>query len=253
MNLTTSRHIEALKEKLVGKNLLIGIVGHKHNGRQLGYGNNARYIQFFRNFGNVVILDALCDTTLPLDLLVLPGGADVNPDVYGHKPHITTGSPDLEYEYFMKYTLPKYMKRASDKKVAIYGICAGFQHLIANTGGSLVQDIDQVQSSGSRGELVDKLDLNLDVIDRIMTNTSKYKIKDENFNKTNSIHHQGAYKNNINEDVFEIVATNKDYKNVEFIVCKHGMIAAEQSHPEERRNPQLTLMLLEYIINNLKK
>jgi len=47
---------------------------------------------------------------------------------------------------------------------------------------------------------------------------------------------------------FIIVATNKSYDNIEFIIHKELPIAAEQSHPEERVQPLLTHSLLDNLI-----
>lgn len=246
-----------LKDKLEANKPLIGILGHKHKGySQRGYGQNAAYIHFFRKFGNVIILDALCNVVIPVDLLVLPGGADVNPLNYGQMPDMTTQAPDLEYEYFYKEVFPKYMKkRVSKNLTAVYGICAGFQHLVVKFGGTLAQDIYQDQSDESRGELVDNLELNHNAIDNLGMHNIYKKFKDlgmkVDMNMTNSIHHQGAFESNINLEEFEIIATNKVYNNVEFIKHTSLPIAAEQSHPEERYNPLLTLVLLHKILEQV--
>lgn len=237
----------------MSKKPLIGLLGHKHSGTgQLGYGQNAAYVGYFRRFGDVIILDAQCETTLPLDLLVLPGGRDVNPANYGQAPWLQTQAPDLEYEYFMKNKLADYIERVDEGVMGVYGICAGFQHLISYFGGELTQDIDQEQSKTyERGELVDKLEFDLNGINKhelIKSAFDEY-IKDSNFNMTNSIHHQGTYPHQINIDFFDILANNKDFGNVEFILSKCGLIGAEQSHPEERLNP----ILSDTIINNILK
>lgn len=237
----------------MSKKPLIGLLGHKHSGTgQLGYGQNAAYVGYFRRFGDVIILDAQCETTLPLDLLVLPGGRDVNPANYGQAPWLQTQAPDLEYEYFMKNKLADYIERVDEGVMGIYGICAGFQHLVSYFGGELTQDIYQEQSKTyERGELVDELEFDRGTL-------SKYEFLDEsfkrirhtekNFHMTNSIHHQGTYKDQVSE-FFNVIATNRHYGNVEFVISDDGLVAAEQSHPEERLNP----ILSNTIINNILK
>lgn len=226
---------------------LIGLLGHKHKGHGAdGYGQNEAYVEYFRKFGDVIILDAQCEAVLPLDLLVLPGGRDVNPMNYGQKPGMTTQAPDLEYEWFMSNMLHKYLERTENNETAIYGICAGFQHIVSYFGGELVQEMAQDQSTTYRGELVDRLAFNksIDWLSKLENNYSKNK----NFMMTNSIHHQGAEPNGI-VDEFDILATNTKFDNVEFIMHQKFPIAAEQSHPEERVHP----ILSNYIINTLIK
>ena len=90
-------------------NKLIGLLGHKHSGAYRdAYGQNEAYVEYFRKFGDVIIIDAQCERVIDCDLLVLPGGRDVNPLLYGQKPGMTTQSPDLEYEWFFSEMFPKY-------------------------------------------------------------------------------------------------------------------------------------------------
>lgn len=217
---------------------LIGILGHHHAGRnQPGYGQNVEYIRYFRQFGEVIIIDAQCEIVLPLDLLVLPGGRDVNPMNYGQKPGIYTQSPDLEYEWFMCNMFPKYVERVQEEKMGVYGICAGFQNLVSYFGGTISQHIDQTQSGAERGKLVDNLEFNKD-IPLVKSLTEHHKFR-KDFTMTNSVHHQGCFPSDL-PDCIDILATNKMYNNVEFIQHNTLNIMAEQSHPEERVNPLFT-------------
>lgn len=232
---------------------LIGILGHKHAGEyQDGYGQNLKYIGYFRKFGDVIILDAQNERVMDIDLLVLPGGRDVNPENYGAKPHIETQAPDLEYEWFMKNMLDKYLKKVDEGTLGVYGICAGFQHLTAHFGGTLSQDIAQDQSDFDRGELVDKLTFNKSVIESVIDKDMfrRYSML-RDFNMTNSIHHQGTFTSLLPKDQFEVIATNARFANVEFMIHKNRLIAAEQSHPEERANPLLSDILINSILNKV--
>lgn len=235
-------------------NYLIGILGHKHSGNyNNGYGQNAAYVEFFRQYGDVIIIDAQCEQLIPVDLLVLPGGRDVNPERYGQKPLLGTQAPDLEYEWFFKHMFDKYIERSENNQTAIYGICAGFQNLIVEFGGTLAQSALQKQSIDSRGELVDFLEFNIPIINKYQKLKESYNNNKNliDFKKTNSIHHQAAYEEDITSD-FEIIATNKNYENVEFIIHSELPIAAEQSHPEERVNPLLTNAIIKTILNKIQ-
>lgn len=242
--------------------MTIGILAHKHTGRhQDGYGQNEAYIEYFRRFGNVIMVDAQADVAFPfIDLLVLPGGADVNPMRYGEKPHRMTQKPDLEYEWFFENTFHQYVEMASRGELAIYGICAGFQNLNVYFGGKVNQDIVQTQSTKYRGELVDFLKLdkrNLATIfpDNLMEDQKVkdwiYATQERDMLMTNSIHHQGVYNKKYSQyyphtqsDQMLTLAYNKDFGNVEYMAHKELPIACEQSHPEERDNPEFTNMLI---------
>lgn len=232
------------------KKLLVGILGHKHSGRHNdGYGQNEAYVELFRKYGDVIIIDSQCETVIPVDLLVLPGGRDVNPMRYNQKPHMETQPPDLEYEWFFKNMFNFYLTRAKKFETAIYGICAGFQNLIVEFGGTLQQSFSQKQSIKFRGELVDRLELNEEYLleSPMMNKNFKDNKRKDNYNETNSIHHQSALTSDVTTD-FVILAKNKTYNNVEFIIHKDLPIAGEQSHPEERINPLFTHDLLDNLI-----
>lgn len=234
---------------------LIGLLGHKHSGEfNPGYGQNRAYVEFFRQFGDVIIIDAQAERTFDLDLLVLPGGRDVNPLRYNQRPHVTTQSPDLEYEWFFASKFKDYLKKAENNEMAIYGICAGFQNLVVEFGGTISQDIAQKQSFEFRGELVDFLDFNTNNINKkggILASTHSKNKHEVDYKKTNSIHHQGVFVDDLNEEEFDVIASNRVYDNVEFIYHKTLPIAAEQSHPEERINPLLTFGIIDHLFEQI--
>ncbi len=69
------------------------------------------------------------------DVVVFPGGADVNPELYGAKRHFTTHiHTDLDDEELAEY------RKAIDLGKPIVGICRGAQLMCAMAGGQLVQD-----------------------------------------------------------------------------------------------------------------
>jgi putative glutamine amidotransferase len=77
--------------------------------------------------------------------VVLPGGNDVNPALYGEPPHPTyepveDGRDEFELDL---------VRRALEADLPVFAICRGIQVLNVARGGSLVQDIpDQVPSAG---------------------------------------------------------------------------------------------------------
>ena len=82
------------------------------------------YIKFIENFGAArLIMPWEKDTFNPneYDLIVLPGGPDVNPARYGQLPGAYTGNSCIYREAFDEHFLPKII----DAKRPIVGICRG--------------------------------------------------------------------------------------------------------------------------------
>ena len=72
-----------------------------------------------------------------MDGLLLSGGADLDPALYGEDPHPTTvveeGRDALELAAW---------RAARERNVPVLGICRGFQAINVFSGGSLLQDLD---------------------------------------------------------------------------------------------------------------
>lgn len=97
---------------------IIGIVGHSTG--ENTFGTRKSYMEYFSQFGNVVILSP-SDKVVDLDLLVLPGGEDVDSSRYGQKPSFFNTAPNGYFEYFDKVMLPQYI----EKNTPIFAICRG--------------------------------------------------------------------------------------------------------------------------------
>lgn len=195
----------------------IGIVTSKHDNV---HGITLPYFEFFSMFGDVVLINPLSDNVnTTLDLLVLPGGADVYPMRYNEKPSRYCGKPNLDLEYFDVNILPRYI---NETNIPILGICRGAQSLHVEFGGKLVQHINQ-ETSSNRIELVDTLAVNNQ---SVFTKTFKL----PNTFKVNSIHHQGWYNS---PKGFQTVAVNKKFENIEIMHHPNRNILAVQYHPEE--------------------
>lgn len=87
---------------------------------------------------------SLCTNWLPTtaafeiktaDIVVFPGGSDINPDLYGARKHPATSyMPELDEEQLEDY------REAVKHKKRMVGICRGGQLLCAMAGGQLVQN-----------------------------------------------------------------------------------------------------------------
>ncbi len=80
-----------------------------------------------------------------LDGLVLTGGSDVDPSIYGEEPHPQLGPVFRERDDF-EIALSREAYR---RDLPILAICRGHQVLNVATGGTLIQDLPSQQSGGS--------------------------------------------------------------------------------------------------------
>jgi len=91
--------------------------------------------------GDVRILnydtDAPADVVGQVDGILLPGGDDVLPSIYGAEPHPTFDPAEPGRD---TYEL-ELARRAADADVPLFAICRGIQVLNVARGGTLVQDI----------------------------------------------------------------------------------------------------------------
>jgi len=105
---------------------------------------NFAYVEAVADSGGVpVVLPAIDDDSIieryvrELDGLVLVGGADIPPAVYGQEPHETVKvMPNRRYN-----SDSKLIARWLDSGKPILGVCLGMQFTNVVAGGSLIQDI----------------------------------------------------------------------------------------------------------------
>lgn len=222
---------------------IIGIPGWKTG--ENSFGCTIPYLDFGNEYGSVRILD-IDDFDAGLDLLILPGGPDVDPSRYGTKPHYLTSRPDPMKEYFDLFTLPKYIEAG----IPVFGICRGMQSLAVHFGAILIQDMDhETNESDKRGSKVHEL--------RMEDNPSASVIAKSigKIHRVNSMHHQCVSGIGFPFDELDIIAGRpQDPKRhyppcIEAIKHKTLPIFGVQYHPEELDNDNLS----EYIMNNLLK
>jgi putative glutamine amidotransferase len=115
------------------------------------YGNNRAYVHAVENAGGVPVLIPILDdltglqALLPrLDGLLLSGGFDIQPQLYGEEPHPLLGEvvPELDA---LELALAHW---AIEEDVPTLGICRGLQMINIALGGTLYQDLgDQYPNS----------------------------------------------------------------------------------------------------------
>ncbi|HOY67547.1 MAG TPA: gamma-glutamyl-gamma-aminobutyrate hydrolase family protein [Candidatus Ozemobacteraceae bacterium] len=111
------------------------------------------YREAVASWGAVVVPVALKDPAsvsaavlTSLDGLLIPGGDDVDPMLYGERPH-----PKLEtvHRAFDEFELAA-LKSVTDRGIPVLGICRGHQLMNVFRGGTLWQDIPSMNASDSR-------------------------------------------------------------------------------------------------------
>lgn len=195
----------------------IGVVCSKNSDGGLGI--PSAYAQYFANWGLLIPINALDTSVYDVDLLVLTGGSDVNPERYNKDLSFFTQNSNVQLEYFDTKILPQYI----DSNIPIFGICRGFQTLNVHFGGSLKQHIWN-ETSVKRDDLVHDV-IATDYLRQLKYyNVSKFKV--------NSLHHQGFNVEHCGEMVKPLLL-HKDRENVEAFGISGKPIAAVQWHPEE--------------------
>lgn len=102
------------------------------------------YIEALESAGAAVVVippsydeegvDAVVDR---LDGVVIAGGADVDPEHYGHDAHETTDRPRVDRDR----TELRLYRAARDRGLPVLGICRGMQVMAVAAGGHLEQDL----------------------------------------------------------------------------------------------------------------
>jgi gamma-glutamyl-gamma-aminobutyrate hydrolase PuuD len=95
---------------------IIGIFGWKTGDNS--YGSAVSYMQYANHFGIVRVLTPDEPIDPRIDLIIIPGGADINPVRYGEIPNLWTSKADPVKEYFDTVILPQYIKLG----IPVFGI-----------------------------------------------------------------------------------------------------------------------------------
>lgn len=218
----------------------IGIYASSMGDNAFGVGKS--YLDFISNFGSPKILTPDELYRDDIDLLLLPGGMDINPTSYGAIPSYFTGNTDVFKQHVYDSCLAKYINNG--KKV--FGICLGFQQLAAYFGSTLTQHMGGHQSEKSEAH---------DVVVEFSDHTDIFYSKGKNKFKVNSRHHQGLLRTDLGESLKSLLYIENeanpkdiDYDVIEGFIHNDLGIAGVQSHPEEFYSHYI-YSLFDYILN----
>jgi putative glutamine amidotransferase len=156
---------------------------------------NASYVQCVIDAGGwpVLIPPTATDAMLraayeDLDGLLLAGGVDVDPALYGETPHARLGRIDARRDY-VEVELSRWSLAGG---LPLFGICRGIQALNVAAGGSLYQDIaDQVPGALSHPNGTLPRDALTHTV-RVTPGSRLYGILGEAEVGVNSLHHQAV-------------------------------------------------------------
>lgn len=237
---------------------IIGISGGimiDEGGKTPGYERaviNDDYIQSVVLSGGVpLMLPIVYDETLVrrqvevIDALILSGGIDVNPILYGEEPRERLGTISPKRDKF-DMTL---IKVALELNKPILGICRGHQILNVANGGSLYQDLSYIEGCYIKHSQGSAPTIATHTVD-ITPGTKLYHIIGDKV-ITNSFHHLAV------KEVapgFRIVALAKDGV-VEAIEKEgNGFVLGIQWHPERNASEDpMMLKIFEALVNEAKK
>lgn len=182
------------------------------------FGVTIGYINFVRDWlgcDDLRILSGDSPVYTDLDLLLLTGGADVNPSRYGEMPSFYTDKPDLIKEYFDVHVLPRYI----EDRVPVFGICRGIQSLATVFGGKLHQNMYHETNKAE--------DPYCSVHNIFVIAEPSKKIK------VNSRHHQSVVRPDV-DSIIKVLATHSSIRtHIEAIMIQGYPISACQWHPED--------------------
>lgn len=210
----------------------IGIVGWKTG--ENSFGVTIPYIDWLSNFGIVHVLSPQKGIVEDLDLLVLPGGADIAPQSFGEVPGFHTSNTDVMKQYFFDNNLDQYLTN----NTPIFGICLGFQQLCVKFGGKLDQHYPFNYSSKGRHDRVDTLAFEQSMFDIVVKSSipTKYEV--------NSLHHQGCFSL---PNPFNVLAREKVDGNIEIARFAENVYGV-QYHPEEI-NDGISEVIIRQLLN----
>lgn len=217
----------------------IAIVGWKTGDNSFGI--TVPYANYFSQFGEITIIGPTEIEARDVDLLVLPGGPDVDPARYlGERPlSLYMGKQCPFRERFDNILLPKYMA----KNIPIFGICRGHQSFAVEKGSQLKQHMNHESNSDyDRTKLVHDVIVNLKTLKHDFGFKDVYSKLITNSMKVNSIHHQVVF----NKPQESVVLAEHD-TDIEALGYLNYPAFTVQWHPEEIHDELSEMLILKLL------
>lgn len=202
---------------------------------------NQSYIDMISDLGGIpVLVTRDVQVMESLHGLLIIGGQDVDPELYGQEQQVIYGAePRLAKPYYRpadyapnrirdEFEMSLY-QAAKSNGIPVFGICRGLQLINVAEGGTLYQEVPQGQvlhESGpdgySQGHFI-RIDLNSQAYDLMQT---------EHY-VSSTLHHQGI--DRLGENLKAVAWSQDDLiEMIEYIDQSHWVMAV-QGHPERTR------------------
>lgn len=200
----------------------------------------AEYILALKKCGAKVRLVKSSDEALKCDGILFTGGCDITPSFYGEEKTRKCGKTNLKRDSLEKEIFSSFYKTGKP----IFGICRGMQFINVCLGGSVYQDISDVQKEKHKDSV------------KLFNNYHKVKIKSGSllyglFNKdeitVNSTHHQAV--KSLGENL-KAAAESCDGFIEAYESISHPFCVGVQWHPEHIfRKDEKQRKLIEKFVN----
>lgn len=197
------------------------------------FGSTINYIAFAEQYGEIVPLMPEHTLRTDLDLLILPGGADVDPLRYNETPGYFTGKCDVFKEHFDKVYLPQYIEAG----IPIFAICRGMQSIGVLYNGKLIQHMSHETNDITKDPYTSQHDMLFTEEFTTIMNFTRSKAL-----PVNSRHHQVIDRHALPNEL-KVLAVHKSFDkqnkfgtsdgSVEMIAHTELPIVGLQSHPED--------------------
>jgi putative glutamine amidotransferase len=156
--------------------------------------------------------------------LLLSGGVDVDPLLYGEEPHPKMGKIDVDKDRVEMKLIP----RALELDLPILGICRGIQVLNVAAGGTLYQDMSMSPNSVLKHRQEAPGSYATQTIE-VKENSRLWEILGQSVIRVNSFHHQ-AVKEVAPEMITSAVSCDGIIEAIES--PNHSFVIGIQFHPE---------------------
>lgn len=123
-----------------------------------------------------------------LDGLIVSGGADISPEIYGQAPHSSVKRAHLERDEFEMLLLGAAFQR----DLPVLGICRGCQMLNVARGGTLVQDVPSLIGTSVSHDDPDRPRVQIAHRVDVVPGTRLAQLLDPGTLEVNSFHHQAV-------------------------------------------------------------
>ena len=173
--------------------------------------------------------------------VLLTGGHDVNPELYGEKAIPECGRPCEERDQMEK----ELLNQALEKDMPVLGICRGIQFLNACLGGTLYQDLPSQHPTGTEHHQKPPYDVPIHKVN-LMKDSSLYRLLKKEQLEVNSYHHQ-AIKDL--SDRLKIMAVSEDGILEAVDMSDKRFAWALQWHPEfaYTKDPNCRMIFEEFV------